>query len=100
LRDVALLFAEVARCVPEWRRGLEGLDMTESQIANEWISRGEVKEARASLIRLLTRRLSDPVPADVLETINTQPSLAMLHDWFDEASTAATLADFIAVLRR
>lgn len=78
--------------------------MTESQIANEWISKGETRgrmeEARESLIRLVKRRLSDPVPADVLDTINTQPSLAMLHDWFDEASPVATLADFIAVLRR
>jgi hypothetical protein len=36
----------------------------------------------------------------VVEAINAQPSSAMLFEWLDEAVTAPTLSDFIAVLRR
>jgi hypothetical protein len=73
---------------------------TESEIVNEWMAQAQVLEARATLVRIIKRRLSDPVPAEVVETINQQPSLDMLHDWVDEAATAQTMDDFLAVLRR
>ncbi|MGL4552866.1 MAG: hypothetical protein ACRC33_16945, partial [Gemmataceae bacterium] len=77
---------------------------TESQVVNEWIrdgvAKGEMARARADLLRLIRRRLADPVPSDITEAINTQPSLALFDDWFDAASTAANLDEFVAVLRR
>jgi hypothetical protein len=38
----------------EWNCGLEGFEMTESQVVNEWISQGEVKG------RVTTRSLQAP----------------------------------------
>lgn len=74
--------------------------MTESQVVNRWIERGELTRARSLLIRLLQRRFSGSVPSDVSETINSQPSLPLLETWFDAAASSASMEDFLAVLRR
>jgi hypothetical protein len=104
LAGIALVFAELAGCYLAWERGLEGWEMTESQVVNRWLSQGETRgkleEGRLFLTRFLRRRFGEPLPTDVLETINTQPSVQLLEDWFDAAMAATTLQDFITVLRR
>jgi hypothetical protein len=70
---------------------------------NEWIEEA-VKErdlvnARRYLIRLLNQRFPGQVVPEVVETINSQPSLSMLEDWFDQASHMASFPDFVRVLR-
>jgi hypothetical protein len=77
--------------------------MTESDVLNEWIEeavRGRaLADARRFLIRLLEGRFPGQVSQEVLSTINQQPSLPMLEDWFDQANRAAAFADFLRVLR-
>ena len=77
--------------------------MTESKAVNEWIeeavNRKEVETFRLLLIRLLQRRFPNQVSPEVLDTINAQPSLPMLADWFDQASQTTSLADFVRLLR-
>jgi hypothetical protein len=103
LGQVALIFAELAGRYAAWEKGLEGFDMTESKVVNRWIeeaeNRKEIETGRRFLIRLLQQRFSDQVTPDVVETINAQPSLAMLEDWFDQVGKVASFADFVRVLR-
>ena len=103
LGKIVLVFADLVGRRAAWKSGLEGFDMTESQVVNEWIAEAEEKRdlevTRRLLLRLLHKRFPEQVPPEVVETINTQPSLTMLEDWFDQAQAVASLADFIRILR-
>lgn len=78
--------------------------MTESMIVNEWIrqgdARGQLSGARRSLIRLVERKFTGSVPAEVVRVITQQESLELLDLWFDEALSANSIEQFTAVLRR
>ncbi len=104
LAQIALVFAELAGHTAAWEKELEGWDMTESQVVNRWIAKAEEQRdlinAREYVLRALRLRFPDAVPPEVVETINAQPSAQLLREWFDAAMTAATLEDFLAVLRR
>ena len=67
---IALIFAELAGRVPEWRRCLEGFEMTESAIVNEWIrhglDEGTLKESRRKLCNALEIRFPRKTPEEVL----------------------------------
>jgi hypothetical protein len=103
LATVALVFAELAGRYAEWERGLEGMDMTESKVVNSWIEKAvrerDLENTRRLMIRLLNHKFPGQVLPEVVETINSQPSLSLLEDWFDQASQAATFEDFLRVLR-
>jgi hypothetical protein len=104
LAGIALVFADLAGRVPAWKRGLEGWEMTESQVVNEWMSQGEARgkllDRRQSLLELLQERFPGLVPAEVVKLINEQESLELLVNWFRAAIHAFTFQDFLAVLRR
>jgi len=104
LAGIALVFAELASRRVEWHRGLEGFEMTESQVVNEWISQGEAKgqltERRHNLLKLLNKRFPGAVPDDVTRLINEQESLGVLGDWFDAAAGAYTFQQFMDVLKK
>ena len=104
LSGIALVFAELAGRFLAWERGLEGWEMSDSMVVDRWIARAEakmeLKERRSFILRMLRHRFGDAIPGDVQETIDTQPSLEMLDEWFDAAITVGSLQDFIAVLRR
>ena len=57
LAGIALVFAELVGRRVGWKRGLEGFDMTESQVVNEWISQGEARgrlqQQRQNVLKLL-----------------------------------------------
>ncbi len=74
--------------------------MTESQVVNEWIGQGALNERRQNLQRLLQGKFGGLVPEDVSRLISQQDSLPLLADWFDAALAAASIEEFIAVLRR
>ncbi len=78
--------------------------MTESNVVNRWVQeardQARIEEARENLLRVLRRRFPGVLTDDVLRSINAQPSLNMLHDWFDAAISAFSPDDFLAVLRR
>lgn len=103
LGKIALVFAGLVGRYAPWKQGLERFDMTESEVVNEWIeeavNRKELETFRRALLRLLHQKFPNQVVPEVVETINTQPSLSMLHNWFDQAIQLASFADFVRVLR-
>lgn len=104
LAGIAFVFAELVGRRAEWVRGLEGLEMTESQVVNEWMSQGEARgrlaEGRRSLLDLLEGRFPGAVPSDVVRMIQQQESLELLHDWFKVAVRAYSFEQFLAVLKK
>lgn len=111
---LALVFAELAARRPAWKQALEGWNVEQSQQVLEWqaeaekrgIVKGEAKgkaegkaegkvegEAKA-LLRLLERRFSMLVPADLATTIQATRDIAQLDRWFDAAIDVATLDEF------
>jgi hypothetical protein len=104
LAGIALVFAELAGRRIEWKRGLEGFEMTESQVVNEWISQGEargiLKMAREVLIDILKVRFPGSVPDEIVRLINQQESVDLLHDWRRAALRAGTFEQFMDVLKR
>jgi hypothetical protein len=104
LARVALVFAELAGCLPAWKQGLEGWDMTESQVVKEWMEEARREERlrtrRADLIRVLRARFANSVGQEVLDLITAQDSDEILQEWLDAASSSGTWDDFLAVLRR
>lgn len=101
---VALVFAELAGRAIIWNRALEDFDMTESQVVNDWISKGEAKgelrKEQQLLLRLLNKRFPGAVPPEVAKLISEQESLDLLNHWFDAAASAVTYDEFFAVLKR
>ncbi len=104
LAGIALVFADLVGRVPAWKRGLEGWEMTESQVVNEWMSQGEARgrleQARKSLLVVLGKQFPGTVPAEIGRLINEQESLELLDDWLRAALDADTFEQFLAVLRR
>ncbi len=104
MAGIALVFAELVGRRVEWNRGLEGFEMTESQVVNDWISQGEAKgkltERRQKLLRLLAKRFPGAVPDDVVRLVNEQESLDILDHWFDAAAEAYAFPQFMDVLKR
>jgi hypothetical protein len=100
LAGIALLFAELAGGRPAWKRALEGWKMTESQVVNEWINQGELKNARQSVLRVLKKKFPGQVTEEVSQLILQQDSMDLLNDWLDAAATASSIAEFLAVLRQ
>ncbi len=104
LGKIALVFAELAGRYAAWERSLEEFDMTESAVVNRWVQEAVEQKgldaAREFLVRLLERKFPGQVLPEVIGTINAQPSLNMLHDWFDAAVSAVSPEEFLAVLRR
>jgi hypothetical protein len=104
LAGIALVFAELVGRRIEWTRGLEGFEMTESQVVNEWISKGEAQgklsTQRQVLLELLEGRFPGAVPDDVVRLIQHQEGLELLHDWFKAAVRAYSFEQFLAVLKK
>jgi hypothetical protein len=99
-----LVFAELSKQLVNWQKGLEGWMMQESQVINGWIRTGEVKgelnKARGDVLRLVRRRLADPVPEDIRLAIEGTNDLDVLTRWFDAATDAETLDKFRAAMRQ
>jgi hypothetical protein len=100
LAGIALVLAELVGRRAEWQRGLEGFEMTESQVVNEWISQGMLKEGRRNLLEVLEARFPRAVPNDVVQLIQQQDSLDLLHDWLKAAVRAPTFEQFLDVLKK
>lgn len=104
MAGIALVFAELVGRRPAWVRGLEGFEMTESQVVNEWIGQGMVKgelaASRRNLLELLNGRFPGAVPPDVTRLIQQQDSLELLNDWFRAAVRAFSFDQFLEVLKR
>jgi hypothetical protein len=104
LASISLVFAELAGCRPEWMRGLEGFEMTESQVVKEWVSKGEAKgrleNQRKNLLELLEGKFPGAVPNEVVQLIQQQDSFELLSHWFKAAVHADTFEQLLEVLKK
>jgi hypothetical protein len=104
LAGIALVFAELVGRRAEWQRGLEGFEMTESQVVNEWISQGEAKatlrERRRKVLDALSFHFPGAATDEIVRLVNEQDSLPLLDDWFWAALRADTFEQFVAVLKK
>jgi hypothetical protein len=104
LAGISLVFADLAGHGLAWKQELEGWQMTESKVVNEWISQGvaktRVEERRMFLIELLEMRFPAMVPAEIFDLIGKQDSPDLLHDWFRAAGKATTFEQLLNVLKR
>jgi hypothetical protein len=98
---LARVFASAARRQDFWKAQLEGWNVTESSVVNEWIAEGEAKgraegrreERVAALLDVLTDRFGPP-PADLEAAVRAAADVAQLRAWTTAAVKAATLDDF------
>jgi hypothetical protein len=104
---LALTFGELAGCLAVWEKALEGWNMLESKVVNEWIALGEKRgEARGrvegevrgrlttlqeDILRALEVRFRSPPPEDVRRMVHDQADTAVLRRWWDLALTAGDL---------
>ena len=98
---LALVFAELTGCRPQWKQALEVWNMLQSVQVLEWqaetFKNGEAKgkaEGKAdSILRILKRRFSVP-PTELVASIRSATDLVLLDQWIDIAATAASLDEF------
>jgi hypothetical protein len=97
-----LVFAEAAGRLPQWKKALEGWNVTEPQQILEWIDQGRTEgraEGRAegeanALLRLLDKRFPPGLSEEVRGTIRAAKDLQQLQRWFDLAVDADSLDNF------
>jgi hypothetical protein len=99
-RYFALVFAELIPELVNWQRALEGWEVRESQYTKSFEARGEVKRARADVLRVLQSRLGTPAPEPVRLAVEGTNDLGVLDRWFDAALVAASWEDFQAAMSR
>jgi hypothetical protein len=101
---LALVFVEPGGPRVEWNRELGSFEMTESEVVNEWIRKGEARgkltERRQTLLEALTLRFPGAVPEEVVRLINEQESQPLLEVWFRAALRAYTFEQFLDVLKQ
>ncbi len=90
---LALTFAGAAKRKAIWARALEGWNMIESEVANEWMAVGRVAEAAAAVIAVLEAKYGS-IPAEVDVKIRDVADLTTLKNWVPLAVTTATLDEF------
>jgi hypothetical protein len=79
---------------------LEGWEVRESQYLKSFEAWGEVKQARAYLLRALKSRLGAAAPEPIRLAIEGTNDLGILDRWFDAALAASSWADFQAAMQQ
>jgi hypothetical protein len=104
LARIALVFAETAGRLIAWSDAMKEWTMIESQLVLEWTAdarrEAELATLREVLFNLLKRKFPEPLPEEFAGLINGQKSGELLREWFWAGFEAASLAEFLAVLRR
>ncbi len=106
LAGLALVFATAAKRRPEWELALEGWNMIECSIMDDWIAKGremgiaqgkvegrtegEAMGLAESLTTILTQKFS-AIPADLADVIRAATDLAKLRQWVGFAVKADTI---------
>jgi hypothetical protein len=90
---MVLVFAQLTKRVEAWRKALEGFNVTESIIVNEWMDQGAVRTAVKALLRILDKKFA-PVPAELKAKIEATTVIDALQDWVLIAATVDTLDKF------
>jgi hypothetical protein len=94
---LALVFAEKRRRGEVWRRALEGFNVEESAIVNEWRGQGReegVSAMRTALLDLLAARFAAPIAEEVRHAVEGQADLKQLLRWHTLALTTPSIDSF------
>lgn len=92
---LARLFADAAGRKELWAEALEGWDVRESSVVNEWIAEGRAEGRAEAVVEVLEERFP-PVPADLAAKVRDSADAARLREWLGLAVRAADLAAFRA----
>jgi hypothetical protein len=98
-RDFALVFAELIPELVDWQRLLEGWQVRESRYLTSFETRGEVKRARADLIKGLGFKLKSAVPEPIRLAIEGTNDLNTLDRWYQTLFTVESFDDFLAKMK-
>ena len=94
-----LTFAEAASIRKIWRRAMEGVELTESPLWNEWIAESIARVNRKHAMQVVQAKFPGSDSSEVLRTIELQDDPDILQDRFNAAVVAPTLADFVNHLK-
>jgi hypothetical protein len=89
---LALVFAELTRARDQWRKALEGWNVTESQQVLERMAQGEMRANRRALRRFLEACFG-ALPAALVEQIEALDDPARLDAAIQQAGRIQSLAD-------
>jgi hypothetical protein len=91
---LAIVFAELTKCRPAWRRALEGWNVQKSVTLEEWRTEGRTEQARSALLRALRLRFKAEPPAEIVQAVEECLELGRLNDWLDAAIVTPSLDEF------
>ena len=98
---LAVVFAGLTEWADAWRKALEGFDVMESAIVNEWKAEAERKGyekgerlAKVEMILRLIQRRYGEVPEELGKAIRACDDKAKFDAWIDATVTASSLDDF------
>ena len=125
---LALVFAELANRLNQWKGELEGWNMRESQVVSEWRAegrkqgqaegrkqgqvegrkqgqvegreQGRAEGQQTALLQFLKKRFNDGMPKNVTNVIKRESNLEILARWIEQAAIAESLEDFLRVIQR
>jgi len=87
--SLARVFAELTGHQEVWKTALEGFNVRQSVVVNDWKAEAKIEGIQG----LLTARLGG-VPADIAAKLAETRDLSVLQTWLILAGQAATLDDF------
>ncbi len=95
LANLARVFATAADRRLIWDKALEGWNVKESSVVNEWIAEGRVAATVASVVAVLEARFGQ-LPPELEAAIRGCADLVKLQSWITHAAKATTLDEFRA----
>jgi len=104
LNYAVLLYSELTRCFVTWDRIPKGWNVTHSIIATRMLdlgrAEGDLRTQRRAILELLGIKFPGEASAEVVQLIEQQESLDLLHGWFRALARSSDYAEFLAHLRR
>lgn len=89
LLKCVLVFAELAKCLSQWEKAMEGFDVMRSAVVDAWKAEGRIEALREVL-----EGRHGPLPADLLAALAAATDLDRLRQWAVLAGSADTLEKF------
>jgi hypothetical protein len=101
---LALIFAGLTRHLDRWKKALEGWNVKESTVVNEWKAEwkaegkaeGAIEARRDDILRLLKLKFPGQVPAEWVAAVEAQADLKILSRWLEAVAIATSPAKFQA----
>jgi hypothetical protein len=90
---LVVVFAQLTGHERTWQKALEGFNVIESVIVNEWKAEAAVQALSEAVISLLEARFTT-IPAEIRSKIESASSPDLLRRWNNLAGTAKTLDEF------